>query len=138
MSKLTIELGGGLRGLPLGSSRGSVRAFFGNGHQPFKRSADSEEADYWSKEGVFAYYDDAELLEALEFSKPSDPTLQGESLTTVMMGEAIDYLLMLDPELRLEPGGATSSKVGVGVWSSTGEPDQPVMSVITFGPGYYG
>lgn len=115
-----------------------MRIFFGNGHQPFKRTSDSDEADYWPNDGVFAYYDSGQMLEALEFSSLCEASLQGISLTTVMMGEAIDWLRALDPELRLEPDGATSIKLGVGVWSSTGEPDEPVMSVITFGPGYYG
>lgn len=137
MNDLAIELGGGLKGLPIGSSAGSVRAFFGRGHQPFKRSPDSHETDYWPDEGVFAYYDAANLLEAIEFSTPSDPTLQGASLTTAMLRDAIGHLRSLDPETRLEAGGATSTKLGVGIWSSTGELDQPVMSVITFGPGYY-
>jgi hypothetical protein len=137
MNELAIELGGGLKGLPLGSSVGSVRAFFGSRHQPFKRSPDSDETDYWPDIGVFAYYNAANLLEAVEFSTPSGPTLQGTSLTTVKMRDAIDHLLSLDPETRLESGGATSTKLGVGVWSSTGEPDQPVTSMITFGSGYY-
>jgi len=101
------------------------------------RSPDSNEADYWPDEGVFAYYDAAKLLEAIEFSTPSDPMLQGASLTTATLANAIDHMRSLDPETRLEPGGATSTKLGIGVWSSTGELDQPVMSVITFGPGYY-
>lgn len=137
MHELAIEVGGGLKGLPIGSSMSSVREFFGIGHRPFKRSPDSHEIDYWPNEGVFAYYDTANLLEAIEFSAPSHPALQGASLTTGMMRDAIDHLYSLDPETRLEPGGATSTKLGVGVWSSTGEYDRPVMSVITFGPGYY-
>ena len=137
MSKLALERGGGLKGLPIGSSVDSVRAFFGSGYQRFKRSPDSGEADYWPSEGVFAYYDAENHLEALEFSSPSDPTLQGASLTNAKMGDAIDHLRCLDPEIHLEMDGATSTKLGVGVWSSTGELDQRVMSVITFGPGYY-
>jgi hypothetical protein len=137
MNQLAIELGGGLEGLPVGSHIDTVRAFLGSGHEPFKRSPDSHEADYWREEGVFAYYDSTSRLEALEFSPPSNPTLQGASLTTATMGDAIKYLRSLDPETRVEQDGATSTKLGVGVWSSTGEHEQPVMSVITFGPGYY-
>lgn len=137
MNQLAIELGGGLKGLPIGSPVDAVRAFLGSGYEPFKRSPDSHETDYWPEEGVFAYYDATSRLEAIEFSSPSNPTLQGASLTTATMGEAIEYLRSLDPETRVELDGATSSKLGVGVWSSTGEHEKPVMSVITFGPGYY-
>jgi hypothetical protein len=47
MNELAIELGGGLKGLPIGSSVGSVRVFSGSGHQPSKRSPDGYKADYW-------------------------------------------------------------------------------------------
>jgi hypothetical protein len=137
MNELAIELGGGLKGLPIGSSVGSVRVFFGSGHQPSKRSPNGYKADYWPDKGVFAYYNAANLLEAIEFSTPSGPTLEGACLTTAKMQDAFNHLLSLDPETRLELSGATSTKLGIGVWSSTGEPAQPVMSVITFGPGYY-
>lgn len=137
MNELSIELGGGLRGLPIGASVDSVRLFFGSKHQSFKRSHDSDEADYWPDKGVFAYYNAANLLEAVEFSTPSRPKLQGACLIALTMEDAIDHLLLLDPETRIEPGGATSAKLGVSIWSSAAEPDRPVMSVITFGPGYY-
>ncbi len=137
MKQLTIELGGGLKGLPIGSPMDTVRAFLGSGHQLFKRSPDSHDTDYWPEEGVFAYYDATSRLEAIEFSTLSNPTLQGAALNTATMQEAIEHLRSLDPETRVEQDGATSTKLGVGVWSSTGEHDQPVMSVITFGPGYY-
>lgn len=137
MGKLALEYGGGLKGLPIGSSVEDVRTFFGNGHQPFERSHDSGATDYWPSDGVFAYYDAANLLEALEFSTPSDPTLSGLHLTTTMMREAMAHLRSLDPGTRFDASGATSTKLGVGVWSSTGDPDQPVGSVITFGTGYY-
>ena len=137
MPELAFELGGGLKGLPLGSSKEAVRAFFGNGHQPFKRAPSDNSADYWADAGVFAYYGSSNLLEAIEFSNPSHPTLNGAHLTTITMADAIKCLQSLDPELRIEPGAATSTKLGIGVWRSTSELDQPVMSAITFGPGYY-
>lgn len=137
MKRLAIELGGGLQGLPIGSTVPNVRAFFGDAHQPFERSPDGPETDYWPNEGVFAYYDASRLLEAIEFSRPRNLTLQGVPLDTAMLQDAIDHLRSLDPQTRIEPGGAISNKIGVGVWSSTGEHDQPVMSVITFGPEYY-
>jgi hypothetical protein len=138
MAELAFEIGGGLKGLPLGSSKEAVRTFFGSGHQPFKRAPDSDPTDYWADEGVFAYYDSTNHLEAIEFSRPCDPTLNGVSLTTVVMGEATERLRLLDPELLIEPGSAISTKLGIGVWSSTNAFDEPVMSAITFGPGYYG
>jgi len=137
VTELAFELGGGLKGLPLGLSKERVRAFFGNDHQQFRRSPDSNPTDYWAAAGVFAYYDGADFLEAMEFSSPSDPTLNGASLVRVSMGDAIERLRLLDPDLSVEPGGATSTKLGIGVWSSTGALDQLVMSAITFRPGYY-
>jgi hypothetical protein len=137
MTKLALELGGGLKGLPIRSSKESVRTFFGAGHEPFKRTPDCISADYWPDRGVFAYYDSANLLEALEFSDHDGPTLDETCLTTAVLGEAIERLRSFDPDLCVEPDGATSTKLGIGVWSSTGELDQPVTSAITFGPGYY-
>lgn len=137
MSDLAFEPGGGLRGLPIGSPKEAVRVAFGDDHRLFKRSSNDEPADYWAGDGVFAYYDANERLEALEFSVPSRPTLHGSALISVSMIAAVELLRSFDPEVRLEPDGAISIQLGIGVWSSTGEADQPVMSVITFGPGYY-
>jgi hypothetical protein len=138
MTELALDPGGGLRGLPIGSSKGSVRTFFGgDNHQPFKRTPKDNPADYWADAGVFAYYDSDERLEALEFASPSNPTLNGLALISVSMGEATGFLQSLDSKLRLEADGAISTQLGVALWSSTGGTDQPVISMITFGPGYY-
>ncbi|MER8759767.1 hypothetical protein NKH69_29710 [Mesorhizobium sp. M0976] len=117
MTELALEPGGGLRGLPIGSSKGNVRTFFGDKHQPFKRTPEGNPIDYWADAGVFAYYDSDERLEALEFASPSNPTLNGLALISVSMGEATQILQSLDPKLRLEPDGATSTQLGIGVWS---------------------
>jgi hypothetical protein len=68
---------------------------------------------------VFAYYNAANLLEAIKFSTPSGPTLGGACLTTAKMQDAFNHLLSLDPETRLGLSGATSTKLGIGVCSIT-------------------
>lgn len=118
-----IEPTAGIRGLPLGSPRAAVREFFGTDPQVFRRTPSGNPADYWAQEGVFAYYDGADNLEALEFASPAEPKLDGERLTGAAMKQATAFLMSLDPAVSVEEGGASvhSTRLGVAIWCPTPE-----------------
>ena len=130
----------GVRGLALGSSKEVVRRFFGTEPKVFQRSPGDNPADYWAEGGVFAYYDSAGNLEALEFALPAEAALHGTVLTEASMMDATAFLSSLDPTIDIDEGGASvrSHRLGVGLWCPT--PDEPgaaVQSVLICGPGYF-
>ena len=137
MRDLAFVPGGGLQGLPIGASKDEVRAFFGGGHQPFTRTPDEKTADCWPTLGVFAYFTPDERLEALEFSDPARPTLNGSPLLGLELIEAIALLRMTDTATEVEAGSAISRQLCISLWRSTDEMEQPVMAALTFAPGYY-
>ena len=138
VTDLIIEPGSGLEGLALGAPKEGVRTFFGERPEVFRRTPDSRPADYWPLFGVFAYYDANDQLEALEFAPPANPVLDGSSLTSLRLGDAIQFLHSLDPELKIERDGAISDRLGVSIWSVTNDADQPVSAALIFRAGYYG
>jgi hypothetical protein len=133
--ELALETGMALSGLPLGSPRSKVTGFFGREPRPFKRTETCNESDYWPDLGVFAYYDDAANLEALEFAEPANPAVLGHVLTDISLQEAQQLLRRLDRDVEIEADGAISKKLGIGIWSEAGM-DGPVQAVIRFRDGY--
>lgn len=125
-----------LANLPFGSSREEVRALLGGAPQLFRRSPASRDSDYWAPLGLFAYYDDADKLEALELAAPASPTLAGHILTALPMQEARQVLLQHDDAMEDESDGAISKALGIGIWSEAGM-EGVVQSVIRFSVGYY-
>ena len=122
--------------LPFGSSRGEVRAFFDGEPQPFRRSPTSRDSDYWAALGIFAYYDDADNLEAIELAAPASPSLVGQVLTSLRLQEAKEVLRQHDHAMEDESDGAISKALGIGIWSEAGL-DGLVQAVIRFSGGYY-
>lgn len=133
---LPLDPGLALGNLPFGSPKTSVRAFFGGQPRPFRRSPESREDDYWADLGLFASYNDAGTLEALEFAAAAEPSVQGQSLTSLPMWKARELLYSIDDALVVETGAATSKKWGISAWSEAGD-DGLVQSVLRFIPGYY-
>jgi hypothetical protein len=127
----------GLNGLPIGSSKADVRAFFGEGFQAFQRTPEAAVADYWRETAVFAYYQNEGRLEAIEITSPADVTLAGQSLLRASFDSAQRHLASLDESAEREPGGLRSDALGVAIWSSTGDGMRPVDSVLVYGPNYY-
>jgi hypothetical protein len=122
--------------LPFGSSRVEVRAFFGGEPQLFRRSPASRDGYYWAALGVFAYYDNADNLEAIELAAPASPSLTGQVLTSLRLQDAKQVLRQHDHAMEDESDGAISKALGIGIWSEAGM-DGLVQAVIRFKGGYY-
>lgn len=127
----------GVRGLALGSSRNVVRRFFRAPPKVFQRTP---EADYWQEFGAFACYDHDGMLEALEFAFPADLKVEGKSVTSMSMADALTFLRSLDPQITIEEDGATarSQRLGIGLWCSSPDlPDAKVEAALVFRDDYY-
>ena len=97
--------------------------------------------DYFTKQGVFAYYDMSGKVEAIEFSGPSGPMLGEVDLLGLGFEDLVDLIAEKDPDVVVEDGeGFTSTKLGIGCYAPEGEdePENPAEAVIVFRPGYYG
>ena len=129
-----------LAGLPFGTPRDAVRSFIGGHPREFRRwpEADDRPSDYWPDLGIFAYYDSADTLEALELAASAQPILAGHVLTSLPLQKAKELLRTFDTEIEIEEDGyqVTSKKLGVGLWSGEG-PHGIVQAVMKFAPGYY-
>ena len=127
----------GVQGLALGSSRDVVRKFFSAPPKVFQRTP---EADYWQELGAFACYDGQGMLEALEFAPPADLKVGGRSVTSMSMADALTFLRSLDPQVKIEEGGASarSQRLGIGLWCPSPDlADAKVEAALVFGDGYY-
>jgi hypothetical protein len=127
----------GVQGLALGSSRGVVRQFFGAPPKVFRRTP---EADYWQELGAFACYNGDGMLDALEFASPADLNIEGKSVTSMSMADALTFLRSLDPEVTIKDGGASahSQRLGIRLWCPSPElPNAKVEAALVFGDSYY-
>ena len=137
MSRFVIEPLRGIVGLPLESDRSEVREFFGDGSRPFRRTTDDNESDYWPHIAVFAYYDEAQRLEALEFAPPAEVLLGNENLTDATPSQAANAVLKLDSSAEQTKDGVTSASLGVAIWADGFDDGTPVQSVLVCGTGYW-
>jgi hypothetical protein len=120
-------------------SREDVRQALSQDATPFQRAGD-EEADLFREVGVCVYYDSSGLTAAIELASPASVLLGQDQLIGVSFSKAQAALFARDPALSVEPDGAVSRAVGVGLWAPLAKDDStaPVESVIVFVPGYYG
>lgn len=134
--ELPLDAAIALPGLPFGSPRNEVRAFFGDGSQPFQRTPACSEGDYWTNLGIFASYDGLRTLEAIEFAALANPTLSGQILTALSLQKAKQLLRSIDAAIEDEGSAAISKRFGISVWTGAGLHGM-VKSVFRFRPGYY-
>ena len=88
---------------------------------------------------VFAYYDTASRLQAVECWLPVRPTLDGVDLLGMSARMAMDLLSSRDTSFEYELGGATAPNLGVGLYvpHPGTESREPAETVIVFVKGYY-
>ncbi len=127
--------------LLFGMSRDTVRQLLDEKPQSFKRSAaDQTPCDHFSRAGVFAYFNDEDALEALEFSRPALAIFDGVDLLGLTFEEARRKLRSVDAYAEEEADGVIASAVGVSVYAPLAKSNvnAPVESAVAFAPGYYG
>ncbi len=129
----------GAGGLRLGMTRGEARTCFDEKPETFHRGQDPNETDFFVGVGAFAYYDDAEVVEAIELAAPAQAVLQGRDLLKMTFAEAKAFLTGLDAGLAVEVDALTAYRLGVAVWASLAkdDPDAPIETAIVFRDGYY-
>ena len=90
-------------------------------------------------EEIYAYYNKAGRLQAVECWAPVRPTLDGINLLGMSAKEAMTLLSSRDPSLTYERGGATARSLGVGLYipHPGREAREPAETVIVFEKGYY-
>lgn len=95
--------------------------------------------DAFDDEGIYVYYDEQDLCDAVEVASPSVPILDGRILIGSPFSELRDWLQMRDSEVEVDNAGLTDFAIGLGLYapSASDAPDEPVEAAIAFRQGYY-
>ena len=126
----------------LGMSQQEVRQLTLGPVREFKRApTQALPSDHFTDLGVVVAYKLPGVVEAVEFSEPSNPIFNGVSF----FGQDVDgvraVLVGIDPSLEMDGDGFISHRLGVGVYvlEADEEDEEPakIVSVIVFEKGYY-
>lgn len=123
--------------LRFGMTRAEVRSALPGDFHSFRRTPRAEECDHFEALGLFAYYDADGGLEAVEFTRPAMPTLDGARLLDLTVGDASRSLQAItDPE---DDACLLASDHGIGFWVPDQDdgPRSRAESVIVHRAGYY-
>ena len=135
-----ITLHKGVDRILFGMSTSQVRALLHARCNSFQRSPDAAHPiDHFVEVGLFAHYDRAGHLEAIELASPAAAGLYGINLLGMGFDEAAKYLESRDPQLQREVDGAISLALGISLYAphAVKDPKLPSESVLVFAPGYY-
>jgi hypothetical protein len=131
----------GVGQVKLGMSQMEVRSLPFGVVRSFKKTTFSVlPSDYFVDVGIVIYYKEPGTVEAIEFSGPSEPTLNGVKLVSSSVELVKEALLSADPKLEIDQDGFISHSLGIGVALELDEEDNPslkVQSVIVCEKGYY-
>jgi hypothetical protein len=137
-----IEPHVGAMPIKIGMSQSEVQKLeLGSMHSFRRTPSQHTPSDHFTDIGVVVYYKSSGVVEAIEFSEPSNPVFKGISLLNVGVSSVLTLLTSLDSKLAIESDGFTSIALGIGVYivSPDMESADPgkVLSVIVFERGYY-
>lgn len=96
--------------------------------------------DVFREARIFVYYTEENgVCEAIEFTEPTIAIFNGKQINGVSFIEAKNWLEKFDDGLNLDESGASSPKLGIGLYAPgyDEDPDSPVEAVIVFTRGYY-
>ena len=116
---LQIRPGCGLAGLPFGTSRDEVRAFFGDPSSS-DQSPIGLGADQWL--GVTAHFGTVEHLQALELSSPRHFTLDGTMISAIEFEVVVAFLRDLDEQTLSLPDATHFRRLSMTVCRTEGSP----------------
>lgn len=120
-----------------GMTRSEVRSALPGDFQSFRRTPLAEECDHFEALGLFAYYDADGRLEAVEFTLPATPTLDGARLLDLTLGDASRSLQAIaDPE---DDACLLAPDYGISFWVPDRDdgPRSRAESVLAHRVGYY-
>jgi hypothetical protein len=130
----------GVQDVTFGMTSEDVRRGMNAEFRSFKRSPQAKfPCDYFTKEGIFCYYDESGLLESVEFAGPGRPIVSGLDLLNLPFAQAVKKLSDLDENVNTESDGAIANNLGVSVYAPLAKDNKnaPVESVMAFRHGYY-
>jgi hypothetical protein len=125
--------------IAFGLSVDEVRKILREPVEESDKSSTAIPADFFRSLGIFVYYKEPGICEAVEFGGPESPTFRGQHFLERPYREMEGWIKTLDPEVLLEAAGLTSHKFGIGLYapSARKEPDRPIEGIIVFDKGYY-
>ncbi len=129
----------GVGPISLGMPAEEVRKTLHEPPEPVDKSHSTIPTDFFQGSGIFVYYRDPGVCEAVEFGGPISPTFEGQHFLGRPYSEIEPWVKVLDPEAELDDAGLTSYLYGFGLYAEGArkEPDLPIEGVIVFDEGYY-
>lgn len=99
-------------------------------------------SDHFTELGVFVNYRLPDLVDSVEFGRPSNPIFGGVALFIVTVDQARKFLRSRDPQLEVDGAGFISHTLGVGAYVLMDDPEEDdpgeILSIIAFERDYYG
>jgi len=126
--------------IKFGMRQSEVRDLLGTNYKSFKRTPASEyPCDYFKSLGVFVYYKNPGVVEAIEFAVPAEPIFESENLLNLSYEDLLVFFQMKDANLEIEPDSLISFLFGISAYTPNADenPQLPAESIIAFGNGYY-
>lgn len=132
--KFTIKPYIGANDIVFDMSRDRARKILGGFFDSFKRNEFGNVVDSFSNNNIFLYYDNNDILEAIEFSEDVDLFIESDSLPKEF-DSLKNMLIKMDPDLIDEGDHMTSFNMGIGAQKNYENGNY--SSVIVFRFGYY-
>ena len=126
--------------LEFGMSRTSVRHILGNDFEEFKKTPLSKTTtDAYDSINIHIFYDEHNLLNAIEFWEGSNPILDDVSIFSLPATAILELLKGIDDNLELGFDIIISKKYGVSIYSIDGfvKNLNPLDSILVFSEDYY-
>src|SRR5262245_7036282 len=129
----------GVGTLRLGMSPDQIRNILHSKVEAVEKSSSGIPVDFFPALGMFAYYRQPGILEAVEFGGPASPTFKRKTLLGQAYSELENWFRAEDPHLLFNDAGFKSKKFGIGLYAPEAQraPHEPVKSVIVFESDFY-
>lgn len=134
-----IKSHAGVGPIRFGMKSSEIRKVMHEEPEPVDKSSNGIPADYFRQLGIFVFYKQPGICEAVEFFGPASPTFDGQYILGQPYVEMERWIKYIDPDVILNDAGLITKKIGFGLYapSARKKPELPVKSVIVFEPGYY-
>jgi hypothetical protein len=120
-------------------SRSEVRTLIPGEVRAFKKVPEAATlTDAFREHGIHVHYDANDQCVAVDIMQ-GEPMLHGHPLLHQKMAGIVEWLAVLDPDLKVDADGAISQILGVALYTNAGnsETDDVVEAATAFKPGYY-
>ena len=96
-------------------------------------------SDAFESNGIYVYYKNPGLCNAIEIAPPSEPTFHGKTILGLPYREAREIVNLIDPKFKEDGSGLIATSLGIGLYAPGAAKDieSKVESVIVFEMGYY-